>query len=282
MTNQVFGKEYADQYDTFYHDKNYEAECDMIEEVFRSYAGKPVKSILDLGCGTGNHALSLARRGYQVTGVDSSHEMITQAKAKLQSHTSSFQYQPLFLEGDVRSLVIPKKWKKLSPEHLNPEPVNDYEKSNSFDAVIMMFAVLGYQLTNDDVANTLCTVRRHLKIGGVFLFDVWYGPAVLGIRPSGKIREIPTSDGKIIRMASSELDVRHHLCEVNYRLLQIAGDRVSCNSNETHRMRYFFPMEIEQMLTCNEMKLENLTAFPDLGKPADETTWNVLGIGKAL
>ena len=36
------------------------------------------------------------------------------------------------------------------------------------------------------------------------------------------------------------------------------------------------------MLTCNEMKLENLTAFPDLEKPADETTWNVLGIGRVV
>ena len=83
-------------------------------------------------------------------------------------------------------------------------------------------------------------------------------------------------------MASGELDVRHHLCEVNYRLLQIAGDRIVSNSNETHRMRYFFPMEIEQMFTCNEMKLENLTAFPDLERPANETTWNVLGIGRIV
>jgi len=69
---------------------------------------------------------------------------------------------------------------------------------------------------------------------------------------------------------------------VNYRLLQIAGDSIVSDSNETHRMRYFFPMEIDLMLSCNEMTLKNLTAFPDLGKPADETTWNVLGIGRTV
>jgi len=260
MTNKAFGKEYADQYDTFYHDKDYEAECDLIEEVFRRYTDNPVKSILDLGCGTGNHAIPFAKRGYQVTGVDRAPEMITQAKAKLQSQTSQSQFKPDFFEGDVRCLDL----------------------NQTFDVVIMMFAVLGYQLTNDDVSDTLRTVRRHLKQGGVFIFDVWYGPAVLAIRPGDKNREIPTADGKVIRMASGELDVRQHLCEVNYTLLQIAGDRIVSNSNETHRMRYFFPMEIEQMLTCNKMKLENLTAFPNLEKPADETTWNVLGIGKAV
>ena len=38
----------------------------------------------------------------------------------------------------------------------------------------------------------------------------------------------------------------------------------------------------ELMLSCNEMKLETLTAFPGLEKPVDETTWNVLGIGRAV
>ena len=147
MTTKVFGKEYADQYDTFYHDKDYEAECDLIEEVFRRYTDKPVESILDLGCGTGSHAIPLARRGYQVTGVDRSLEMITQAKAKLQSQTSPSQFQPEFFEGDIRS----------------------FDLDRQFDAVIMMFAVLGYQLTNDDVSNTLRTVCHHLKRGGGYL-----------------------------------------------------------------------------------------------------------------
>ena len=257
MTDKVFGQVYADQYDLLYTDKDYEAECDLIEDVFRKYGNREIKTILDLGCGTGNHAIPLVRRGYQVTGVDISEDMLACARAKSQSAGSEGQN---FLHGDVRSIDLHR----------------------TFDAVLMMFAVLGYQTTNDDVLATLRTVRRHLQLGGLFICDVWYGPAVLTIRPGDKIREIPTAGGKVIRMASGALDVRRHLCEVNYRLLQIAGDRVVNSSDESHRMRYFFPMEIELMLSCNEMKLENLTAFPDLEKPADETTWNVLGIGKAV
>ena len=52
--NPLFGKEYADQYDLLYGDKDYEAECDLLEKVFRLYSSAPVKTILDLGCGTGN------------------------------------------------------------------------------------------------------------------------------------------------------------------------------------------------------------------------------------
>ena len=258
MKNQVFGSVYAENYDLFYEDKDYEAECDLIEGIFRRHADGQVSTILDLGCGTGNHAISLARRGYQLTGVDRSPEMIGSAEVKAQLQHGELKKAPQFLKGDVRCL----------------------ELGQSFDAVIMMFAVLGYQLTNPDLSSTLGAVRQHLKPGGLFIFDVWYGPAVLAIRPSDKIKEIPTTDGKMIRMASGTLDVARHLCQVNYRVLKISGDRVENENTESHTMRYFFPMELDMMLSFNNLKLQNLTAFPGLEDPADETSWNVLGVAK--
>jgi SAM-dependent methyltransferase len=259
MTNKVFGKEYADQYDTFYHDKDYEAECDLIEEVFRRYADKPVKSILDLGCGTGNHAIPLARRGYQVTGVDRSSEMVEHAKAKLQSQTLPSQLQPQFLEGDVRSLDL----------------------GNTFDAVLMMFAVLGYQLTNDDVLAGLRTVRRHLRPGGLFVCDVWYGPAVLATRPSDRVKVVKTPDGKVIRVASGTLDVYQHTANVHYQTWEITGQQVVSETEETHQMRYFFPQELTFLMAQAEIKLLNISNFNDLKKPPTEETWNCLAVGHA-
>jgi len=82
MSDQVFGQVYADQYDFLYSDKDYDAECDLLEEVFRRYRDGNVRTILDLGCGTGNHAIRLARRGYEVTGVDRSPEMLAKAEWK--------------------------------------------------------------------------------------------------------------------------------------------------------------------------------------------------------
>jgi SAM-dependent methyltransferase len=259
VKNEVFGSVYAENYDLFYEDKDYEAECNLIEEIFRRHIAGQVSTILDLGCGTGNHTISLARRGYQLTGVDCSPEMIECAEVKAQPQHGELKKAPQFLKGDVRCL----------------------ELGQTFDAVIMMFAVLGYQLTNPDLSSTLGAVRQHLKPGGLFVFDVWYGPAVLTIRPSDKIKEILTADGKMIRMASGTLNVACHLCQVNYRLLKISGDRVENDSTESHTMRYFFPMELDMMLSFNKLELQSLTAFPYLEQPADETTWNVLGIAMA-
>ena len=215
---------------------------------------------MDLGCGTGNHPIPLAQRGYQVTGVDRSSEMLKQAKAKAQTQHTDLKKAPQFIKGDVRFLAL----------------------NQSFDAVIMMFAVLGYQLTNPDLLSTLGTVRQHLKPGGLFIFDVWYGPAVLAIRPGDKIKEIPTTDGKIIRMASGTLDVSRHLCKVVYRLLRISGDRVENDTSERHNMRFFFPMELDMILSFNKLKLKSLNAFPNLKERPDETTWNIVGMAMAI
>ncbi len=146
----------------------------MIEEVFHRYGKGRIRSILDLGCGTGNHAFPLAMRGYEVTGVDRSEEMLAKARSKLAHFKSQSQALPMFLQGDLRSLDLERK----------------------FDAVLMMFAVLGYQLTNEDVLAALNTVRRHLKPDGLFIADVWYGPAVLAIRPGDKIKIIPRRTAK--------------------------------------------------------------------------------------
>lgn len=255
MTESVFGKGYADQYDLLYSDKDYEAECDLIESVFRKHAQVPVKTILDLGCGTGNHAVPLARRGYRVTGVDVSEEMLTRAREKAAAlELPSRCMAPTFILGDVRGVEV----------------------GQPFDAVLMMFAVLGYQLTNDDVLAALRTVRRHLSPGGLFVCDVWYGPAVLAIRPAERAKVIPTADGKLIRAASGVLDTYRHLCEVRYRVWRISGDRVVSETEESHQMRYFFPQELTFLVGLAQLDMTEISAFGEPGRVPDEGTWNVM------
>ena len=150
-----------------------------------------------------------------------------------------------------------------------------------FDTVLMMFAVLGYQLTNGDVLAALHTVRRHLKSAGTFICDIWYGPAVLAIRPSDRIKVIPTPDGKVIRAASSTLDVYRHLCEVRYHIWRLKGQQVLSEDEEVHHVRYFFPQELALFMAQAQLELVDTRAFTDLQSPSTEDTWNILVIGKA-
>jgi SAM-dependent methyltransferase len=250
-----FNREYANAYDALYGDKDYDAECDLLEEVFRRFAGFPIRTVLDLGCGSGSHAIRLAQRGFKVVGVDRSPAMLAAAKAKAASHDLPISLH----EGDIRRLDLQQQ----------------------FDAVVMMFAVLGYQTENADVLDALTTVRRHLRPHGLLIFDCWNGLAVLSQRPGDRVKVVPTGNGKIVRIASAALDVERQFCEVHYRLLRLEGDGLIGETEEKHQLRFFFPREIELFLRMSDLRLLRVGAFPDLDRPADEATWNALVVATA-
>jgi hypothetical protein len=151
-----------------------------------------------------------------------------------------------------------------------------------FDAVLIMFAGLGYQVEDDDVRATLQSVHRHLRPGGLFLSDLWYGPAVLAIRPSERVKAFEAPDGRLVRRATGTLDVSHHTVEIRFALTRWrAGNQVT-ETTEMHRCRFFFRPELAAFLDDAGLAMLGLTAFPELDKPADETTWNVALVAKAI
>jgi len=254
---EPFGSIYAGCYDALYQEKDYEAECDLIERLFKTYGNWQTKSVLDLGCGTGNHALPLSMRGFEVVGVDRSDSMLAQARKKAAQSLPAVR--DAFCKADIHSVDLGRQ----------------------FDAALLMFAVLGYQLENAEVMAALRTARRHLRSGGLLLFDVWYGPAVLFQRPSERVKLIPTSDGKILRVSSSDLDTRRHTCTVRYHVWRFAAECLLSETEEEHTVRYFFPLELNMFLDSTGFVLARLGAFPEFDRDPCEKTWNVLCVARA-
>lgn len=252
MTTAVFGAEYAAAYDLLYHDKDYLAECDLIERVFRGFSDRRVRRVLDLGCGTGGHAAPLVARGYEVVGVDRSAEMLEYAAGR---------------EAGLR---------------LHHADIASARLGETFDAVLMMFAVLGYHHSNDEVAAALETVRRHLEPGGIFICDVWYGPAVLAERPSDRVRVTGPESDRIIRTASTRLHTREQACTVDYHLWHLQDGRVRGETREQHRMRFFFPLELELFLANANLQLVRLGGFPNLDDEPGTGSWNAGIVARAV
>jgi SAM-dependent methyltransferase len=246
-----FGSTYASAYDSMYAEKDYETECDLLEEAFRRAAARgPVERVLDLGCGTGNHAIPLARRGYAVSGVDLSGEMLAIARRKAADAGVELDLH----EGDVRTARV----------------------GTEFDAALLMFAVLGYQRTNDDVLAALRTARVHARAGGVLVLDLWYGPGVLNDPPGERTRAIDTPDGPLERKVRGSLDVRRQLCTVEYELEGGRGD-----AHETHVMRFFFPAEIELFLGLAGFELVSLSPFGTLDGDPGPDDWTATVVARA-
>jgi len=87
---ESFFENYAHKYDQECFVQGTAGECDFIEQELGH--NKSLK-ILDIGCGTGRHAIELTRRGYAVTGVDLSENQINRARDKAQEAGLSIDFQ---------------------------------------------------------------------------------------------------------------------------------------------------------------------------------------------
>ena len=260
MVAEVFGSRYSDAYDLLYREKDYSLECDLIERCIKKHGAPVVSRILDLGCGTGTHAIELARRGYHVHGVDLSPSMLAIARDKSEQAGGKQATAGLeFSHGNVSDIHVPGK----------------------FDAALMMFAVLGYQVQDGGIQATLANVRRHLSTGGLFIADVWYGPAVLQMKPSDRVRTIKDGSLTTLRAAHGELDSFGQIATVDYDVWVLDATKVVSSFKERHEMRFFFPQEIRNLLTSAGLELLQMTEFPTLDVPVSDSSWNALIVARA-
>lgn len=253
--SSTFGAAYAGAYDSLYRDKDYESECALIRRILDKYQERPITSIVDLGCGSGNHLVPLARSGFHVTGVDRSEAMLTEARRKLEGEALCASLEC----ADIRA----------------------WQANQTFDAALMMFAVLGYQVENEDVLAALGTARKHLRPGGLLLFDTWYGPAVLTGKPDDREKIVEIPDGRIIRSARGTLNTARHLCHVEFRVRRERPGHPPDEFEEKHDVRYFFPLELDLLLKVSGFHLLRLGAFPDFERDPGPDTWNVLAAAQA-
>lgn len=243
----VFNEDYASAYDVMYAGKDNAAECDAVSKLVERFGDGKIARILDLGCGTGRHAVEFAARGFDVTGVDFSEAMLNRARQRPYSGRGALD----FVQGDARS----------------------YRAAAPFDAVLMNFNVLGYMNGNDDLNAALATARANLRDGGVFIADFWYGPAVVIDPPGERMREIVAGDRKFLRYSRGVHESDLQRIRISIRVIELQGDRVRADTEEVHVMRYFFPLELDLALRSHGLRLDKLTGFPDIEQPVSSRDW---------
>jgi SAM-dependent methyltransferase len=247
----VFGN-YARYYDLLYRDKDYIGEAQFIHRLLQTHASNAV-SVLELGCGTGVHAVLLAKEGYRVHGVDMSQQMLERSQSRLTQLPLDIASRLQFSQGDIR----------------------EFRTNQQFDAIVSLFHVLSYQTTNEALQATLATVKSHLKPGGVFIFDAWYGPAVLSDRPTIRIKRLEDEEVTITRIAEPVMYANENLVDVNYQIfIKDKNSGVVEELQETHSMRYLFKPEIELLLQPFQMELVEYREWMSDRKPGFDT-WGV-------
>lgn len=249
----VFGNSYSKYYNLLYRDKNYTAEANFVDQCIQRY-NPGATTVIDLGCGTGKHASLLAQQGYQVLGVDSSQAMLAIAQKSEIPECLHFQL------GDLRTLNLPEV----------------------FDAAISLFHVMCYFHKNEDLQLVFQNVSKHLGKGGIFIFDCWYGPAVLTQRPSVRLKELIDDNIIVTRIAQPFIYENENVVDVHYHIFVKDKHKDTVEEiKESHRIRYLFLPEIEVMLKRAGIQLDDCFEFMTGHLPGFET-WNVCYVGRKL
>ena len=136
---------FAELYDELMNDVNYESWADHYTRLLSIYGIKNGK-VCECACGTGNLTLPLQKKGFQLTGVDVSREMLWQAAQKARKHGVAIP----FVQQDMRSLNLHKP----------------------ADAVLATCDGVNYLLTEEDLLSFLRAAKRNIRPGGALVFDV--------------------------------------------------------------------------------------------------------------
>jgi SAM-dependent methyltransferase len=247
----VFGEDYADYYDLFYADKDYAAEAGFVRDIIQRH--KPsARSILDLGCGSARHAMEFARAGFMVTGVERSGDMIARAKDRIGCLSPDLRSQLTLVQGDA----------------------TNYTPTTKYDAVVSLFHVVSYQTSNDALAGIFRCARLALAAGGLFVFDFWYGPAVLTNQPAVRVKRVAAPNARLTRIAEPEHQFNRNVINVKYTIITV--DKRTGQSSETvevHAMRYIFLPEIEMLASQHEFEVTEVGGWLT-GRTLDEHHWS--------
>jgi SAM-dependent methyltransferase len=151
---------------------------------------------LDLCCGPGRHAVALARRGFDVTGVDLTPFLLDRAR----EHAAAHKVQVELVRQDMRDFVRP----------------------GAYDLILNLFTSFGYFATENEDMRTLKNMVESLGENGVLVIDT-LGKEALAERLHAERTPLVEHDGSVL---VQKVDVTDDWCRAKSEWLLIRGDRV--------------------------------------------------------
>lgn len=204
-------------YDRLTYDVDYSAWADYIEKHFAK-TPLPGRTVLDLACGTGSLTRELARRGYEMIGVDQSPEMLAEAAEK---NRGAAPIEPIFLCQSMEKLDL----------------------YGTIDACVCCLDSVNYVTDPKKLARAFQRVHLFLMPGGLFLFDVNTPEKLAGL--DGQVFLDETEDAYCVWRAEFSRRICTYFMDI-FRLDPSTGqwDR----GEELHRERAYTVEELTSLL----------------------------------
>ena len=206
----------AGTYDALTGDVGYEKRADFLEKLFEK-SHIPVKTVLDLACGTGTMTWILTGRGYELIGVDASEEMLAAAMGKSGSVEG---VAPIFLHQSMPKLDL----------------------YGTVDAAICCLDSLNYLTDPKDVQRTFARLHLFVAPGGVLIFDI------------NTVEKLAALDGQVFLDETEDTycvwrpEYRRGICTYYMDLFQLQSDGSWERDFEMHRERAYTVEELTAWL----------------------------------
>jgi SAM-dependent methyltransferase len=213
-----------------------------ITAVFERHGSAP-RTLVDVACGPGDFAIAMAKRGFQVTGVDQSPEMLELARRNAATGGVTLT----FLEQDMRRLRL-------------PAPV---------DAATCLYDSLNYLVDDAELRGTMSAVAAALRPGGLFLFDM---NTIRGLATiwGNRVWIIQDSDDAF-EANQSEFDYDSGIATLRVNAFLYRQGDLYERVREVHRERGYPVPVIDAALTASGFEILGRWSSPDFAEVTPET-----------
>lgn len=247
----------AHVYDQLMDGTTYDQWVDYADRIWQHHSMKP-RTIVDLGCGTGNIALPLAERGCHVVGIDLSADMLAIARSKQEQLTSSAKLDIHWIEQDMAAWSLPQQ----------------------VDTVISFCDSLNYLLEEQDLARTFKQTYEGLRPGGLFIFDVH---TRLTFETYAKEQPFTVNEEDIAYIWHCYLDEARH--EIEHELTIFVKDQLLSEQSYFRRIDEWHCQRAYDLLwmkeTLQSTGFDSVDCFGDFTmNPADEQTRRAFFVAK--
>lgn len=203
-------------YDALYSKKNYKKEILYLLKIIKK---KRIKNLLDIGCGTCSHLISMNNIYINSVGIDSNPQMISIAKSKI-------------------------KKKKIKNIKLYNSDVTNFKTKSKFDLITSMFHVVNYLTKKKEIEKFFYLSSKSLTQNGILLFDFWNKNNKKKISENGYKKFV--SNGLIIeRKKNAIFSKKKSITKVNfeYNIKNIKNFK-KIKFSENHYMKSFSENEL--------------------------------------